>query len=419
MSVRGPLGADLRRPVLVTASLVVLGMGTAACSGAQGADRSDASPAAESSSAESPEAPSKPPKTKPVRVNSNIASGATAVPVDTVLKLTADSGALDKVSVVGRGEEDVRLPGTLAADGSSWQATERLEPGSTYAVNMVTTNSDGDAVKKRRTFETAPLTLDQQTYPNISPLQDETVGVGMPIIIGFDVPVKDKASIERHLSVRASGPVDGAWRWYSDTEVHFRPRTYWRPGATVTVKADINGVDAGNGVYGQMDREVSFAVGKSVISKIDIKKHRMQVYVNGSLARTIAVTTGKKGFETRSGTKVIIEKFAKKRMDAATTGVSEDDPEYYDIEDVPYALRVTYSGEFVHGAPWSAGAQGNANVSHGCVGMSVSDARWLYGQTRRGDVVEVKGSKRHLEDGNGWTDWDLPFWEYRQGSALS
>ena len=35
----------------------------------------------------------------------------------------------------------------------------------------------------------------------------------------------------------------------------------------------------------------------------------MQVFSNGTLLRTIPITTGKPGFTTRSGTKVIIEKF--------------------------------------------------------------------------------------------------------------
>ena len=41
-------------------------------------------------------------------------------------------------------------------------------------------------------------------------------------------------------------------------------------------------------------------------------------------------------------------------------------------------MRLTYSGEFLHAAPWSVGSQGYANVSHGCTGMSTANAQWLY-----------------------------------------
>ena len=59
---------------------------------------------------------------------------------------------------------------------------------------------------------------------------------------------------------------------------------------------------------------------------------------------------------------MIIEKFRAKRMNSETVGIGRDDPEAYDIDDVEYAMRVTYSGEFLHAAPWSVGSQGYANV---------------------------------------------------------
>jgi lipoprotein-anchoring transpeptidase ErfK/SrfK len=151
---------------------------------------------------------------------------------------------------------------------------------------------------------------------------------------------------------------------------------------------------------------------------LDVTTHRMRVFVNGKLSRTLPVSAGKPGFTTRSGIKVIIEKFRTKRMDAATTGIQPGDPEYYNISNVEYAMRVTYSGEFLHAAPWSVGSQGSANVSHGCVGMSTADAAWLYGISKRGDVVDVTGSDRYMTLTNGYGDWNESFKEYEAGSAL-
>jgi lipoprotein-anchoring transpeptidase ErfK/SrfK len=184
------------------------------------------------------------------------------------------------------------------------------------------------------------------------------------------------------------------------------------------VDADLNGVDVGGGVFGQLDRTVSFTVGRSLVHRVDVRRHVMRTFVDGRLVRTTPISAGKPGFETRSGTKVVLEKFRTKRMDAATTGIQPGDPEYYDIPDVEYALRVTYSGEFLHAAPWSVGSQGSANVSHGCVGMSTEDARWVYDNTRRGDVVEVTGTDRTMTLENGFGDWNLPFEDYAEGSAL-
>jgi lipoprotein-anchoring transpeptidase ErfK/SrfK len=141
------------------------------------------------------------------------------------------------------------------------------------------------------------------------------------------------------------------------------------------------------------------------------------VWRNGSKARVIPVTTGKDGFLTRNGIKVILEKHTLKVMDSRTIGIYPGDPEFYEL-DVPYAMRVTWSGEFVHSAPWSVGSQGRDNVSHGCVGMSPSNAIWLFNQSTVGDVVKVVGSPRRLEPGNGYTDWNVSWSEWLEGSAL-
>ncbi len=200
----------------------------------------------------------------------------------------------------------------------------------------------------------------------------------MPVIVRFDVPVSDKANIEKHLQVTNSSGQKGAWHWLNDSEVHWRPVHYWKPGTDVTVKADINSIPAGNGIYGQLSRTTKFHIGQSVISKVNMQTHRMKVFVNGKMARNIPITTGQPGFTTRSGIKVIVEKFRHKRMDSETIGIAHNDPQGYDLDDVEYAMRVTYSGEFVHAAPWSVGSQGYANVSHGCTGMSTANAGWLY-----------------------------------------
>ncbi len=152
---------------------------------------------------------------------------------------------------------------------------------------------------------------------------------------------------------------------------------------------------------------------------MNAQTHQLKAFSNGKLLRTIPITTGKPGFTTRSGVKVIIEKFDTKRMNSETVGIAQNDPEAYDIDDVKWAMRVTYSGEFLHAAPWSVGSQGYANVSHGCTGMSTENAGWLYSISKRGDVVEYTGTDRQMTLTNGYGDWNASFADYRKGSALS
>jgi lipoprotein-anchoring transpeptidase ErfK/SrfK len=361
------------------------------------------------------------PTNTPPTLRFGVAPGERNVAVDTLLAVAAEGGRLTDVSVrpATQATAEARpVPGRLGKRHASWRATERLEPGTTYQLRAAAVDAAGKRVRESISFRTDDLTLDEQTYAAITPA-GQTVGVGMPAIVHFDVPVTDRAAIERHLHVRSTPQLQGSWHWVNDNEVHWRPRHLWPTGTRVRVVADVNGVDAGNGIYGQHDAAASFRVGKSLVSKVNIRTHQMRVFLNGKLARTIPITAGKQGFETRSGTKLIMDKVLVQHMDAATVGIDKDDPEYYNIPDVRFAMRLTYSGEFLHAAPWSVDSQGFANVSHGCVGMSVEDARWLYERTNIGDVVRVRGTDRPIEPGNGWTDWDVSYREYAQGSALS
>jgi lipoprotein-anchoring transpeptidase ErfK/SrfK len=347
-------------------------------------------------------------------VHTNVPKGAKAVPVDRVLSVTADTGTLTSVNVTSKSGP---VPGKMSADNKSWTAGALLEPATAYTVVSQASIDGGSSVKRTTHFRTAALTLDQQTYPSIAPLAGQTVGVGMPVIVRFDVPVTDHASIERHLHVVSQPAQKGSWHWISDTEVHWRPAQYWKAGTKVTVKADINSVPAGNGIFGQLDRSVSFNIGDAHIYKVNTVTDQMRVFSNGKLLRTIPITTGQQPqYTTRSGTKVIIEKFPSKDMNSETVGITGADA--YNIHGVQWAMRVTYSGEFVHAAPWSVASQGHENVSHGCTGMSTENADWLYHMTNIGDVVQYTGTDKPMTLTNGYGDWNESFSTYRQGSAL-
>ena len=361
------------------------------------------------------EQPSASPTQQPATVSANVEDQASDVPVDTVVSVEVQHGTVTEASLTSSdGKQVVKGEG---GDGR-WAATSRLEPGTAYTLTAQAEGTDGKPAKLVRTFTTRALTLDQQTYPAVAPLANETVGVGMPVIVTFDVPVENKKLFEQHMHVTSTPKVEGAWHWMSDTVVHYRPKEFWPAGTKVSVDLDLNSLPAGNGVYGQQDQHVPFTVGRRIVSTVDVARHTLTTNIDGRDVRTIPVSTGKPGHETRGGTKVIMEKFASVDMDAASTGVSESDPDYYDISDVRWAMRVTNSGEFLHAAPWSVGSQGRENVSHGCVGMSTADAQWIYDQSRRGDVVKFVNSGRSLEQNNGWTDWNTHWSDWVQGSAL-
>lgn len=397
-----------RAPLAAVAALAVAALLLVGCDAAEkvtpGAE--DAEDTASSAADDLPE-----PVLRP-----NVEGGATGVPVDTVVRVKASHATLRDVKVTS-GEGNVS--GQVRSQGAVWVADGLLEPGTTYTIKTVAEAEDGSEVRKRSRFTTQDLSLDQQTFASVSPLDGETVGVGMPVVVQFDVPVTDQAAFEKKMTVSSTPQQPGTWHWVSSTEAHWRPKQYWKAGTEVTVDVDVNGVDAGKGIYGQESRSVDFAVGDAHIYKVNAQTHQMKVFENGELTRTFPITTGKQGFTTRSGTKVIMEKYESKRMNSETVGIPAGSAEAYDINNVQWAMRITSSGEFIHAAPWSVGSQGSANVSHGCTGMSTADAGRLYSMTRRGDVVEYTGTDRPMEPQNGWGDWNVSYADYRKGSALS
>ncbi len=148
----------------------------------------------------------------------------------------------------------------------------------------------------------------------------------------------------------------------------------------------------------------TFKVGARHVAVADDKTHMITVYSDGKVIRRVPTSMGKAGHETPNGFYYIGDKHRHIVMDSSTYGVPVTAPEGYRT-DVEYALRMTYSGIFLHAAPWSVGAQGSYDSSHGCLNVSTENGKWLFENWRRGDVVRVINSKGTLSKYDGMGDW--------------
>ncbi len=340
-------------------------------------------------------------------------SGRMKVNPNDRVEVRATGGSVKDVRVVD--ESSRRVKGRVDADGV-WRSVEKpLAFATTYTVVAQAVDSAGRGKVVQSTFRTvAPK---NRLTTSISPVAGQTVGVGMPIIVRLSSSVHDRAAVEEGLTVETSRNVVGSWSWISDREVHWRPEEYWPANTDVDVRVHLKGVKAGKKVWGAENRTVGFRIGSATVSTVNIRTHMMTVKHDGAVVRRIPITTGKDGFRTRNGTKVIVSKERTRVMDAATIDIPEDSADYYRLE-VEYAMRLTWTGEFVHAAPWSVADQGREDVSHGCTGMSLSEAAWFYDLSKVGDPVTYTGSTRPLEPGNGWTDWNVSWDDWTAGSAL-
>ncbi|MFN8076262.1 MAG: Ig-like domain-containing protein [Kineosporiaceae bacterium] len=342
------------------------------------------------------------------------ADDAQTVRLDQAVVVEAASGRLATVKV-SNGQAE--LPGEIDAAGRVWRSSGTLAAASTYTVSVTSQDETGRSYEKVSSFSTLKPT--KTVSAAVTPKAGWTVGVGMPVIVDFNRAVTDRKAAVAGLSVTTSPKqVNGAWRWLSSKQVQWRPEAFWPAGTKVTVTTDLAGRELAKGVWGKPGGSTTFTIGSAMVTTVDTLKHRMTVRQDGKVIKVIPVTTGKKDprFETRNGIKVIMLRESERQMDAATTGLDPKDPEYYNVT-VKWAMRLTWSGEFLHAAPWSVGSQGRANVSHGCTGMSTANAKWMFDHSKVGDVVIYTGSNRKMEWGNGYTAWNLSFKDWASGGG--
>ncbi|MGV9254659.1 Ig-like domain-containing protein [Streptomyces sp. NPDC003697] len=356
-----------------------------------------------------------------VAFNAPVKKGRKADP-DKPLEVTAkDSGGrITDVTIVDSAGRHVS--GELSADGTRWHSTSPLAANAHYSVRVSTENEDGAPGRKVLTFDTGKPTATKRLNVMFGP-KEGTYGVGQPITAMLDQPVKDRterAVVERGLHVDSTPAVDGSWYWVSDRELHYRPHEYWPTETEIEVYSNLENIKISDRLWGGAAEPLELSIGDAVVARTDAAAHTLTFYKNGEEIKKFPVTTGKPGFETRNGIKVVLGKESLVQMRSSTVGIAAGSAESYDMP-VYYATRVTWSGEYVHAAPWSVGSQGSANVSHGCTGMSTANARWFFDNVREGDIVEVVKSKgKQMEDfGNGFGDWNVPWSKWRTGSALA
>ncbi|MGV9300213.1 L,D-transpeptidase [Amycolatopsis sp. NPDC003676] len=356
------------------------------------------------------EAPATPAKAAAVAITP--ASGAGDVAPGQPAKVTVANGTIGAVALTNADGKQVQ--GQPSPDKKSWSSTEDLGYGKTYTWSGQATGEDGKQVQINGSFTTVKPRRQMQGSLNVG--DGQTYGIAMPIALTFPSAVKDKASVERALSVETTPKTEGAWAWLNgDTSVHWRPKEYFKPNTKVVVSANIYGVSMGDGVYGKQDVSASFTIGRSQIVKGNTQEHTMQVIRDGQQVMDFPVSYGldsDPGRVTHSGTHVVMSRHA-------TYSMSNPRYNYTDVN-VPWAVRISNNGEFIHGLAGSIWAQGKKNISHGCLNLSPANAKIYYDSVLPGDPVEISGSTQQLgaKDGD-YSDWTYDWASWTKLSALS
>jgi len=394
-----------KRLVALTVFAVLTPLTLAACG-----DDDEPAPAASAVSSPAPSEVAQ--EEQAVELSVTPAKGKTNMPLSTEIGVKVSGGTVQSVTL--RDDDGEAVSGAMREDGSAWVPAKPLKAKQRYAATVVAAGASGVAETATTSFTTMAKPS-RRSGTGLYLCDDHTYGVAMPVVAEFSpgIKKKDRAAVQRRMFVKTDPPQPGTWSWTSSgTQAYYRAPEYWKPGTRLTVRLALDGVPTGGGRYGNRDRAASAKIGRNFEMRVDNATKKMTVLQDGKTIRTMPVSLGKKSTPSSSGTMVVMEKKVETVFDTRDT----DGADGY-VTDIRYAQRLTWTGQYLHSAPWSVGAQGRRNVSHGCVNVSPSNARWLFDKTLVGDPVTVRGTGDELDYGNGWTPWDLSWDEFKKGSA--
>ncbi|WP_369170016.1 Ig-like domain-containing protein [Streptomyces sp. R28] len=396
-----------RRALGACAALMIGALTLTACGGSANADNDDKG-GSDSSHASA------------AKIVISAKDGSTGASINTTGVKVSDGKLTDvKMTVAGTGKA---VPGSLSADGGSWQPKEQLERGTKYQISATAKDDDGRTAAADSDFTT--VSSADSFIGTYTPDDGTTVGVGMPVSFNFDKAISDKKAVQSHIKVTSSSGQKVVGHWFGTQRLDFRPEEYWKAGSKVTMKIDLDGVEGANGVRGVQKKAVTFAIGRSQVSTVDVNTQTMTVVRDGKTLKSVPISAGSSEFSTYNGQMVISEKYKQVRMDSRTVDLADA----YDIKDVPNAMRLTQSGTFLHGNYWYNKGNppfGSQGTSHGCVGLrdmrggqGDTPAKWFYDNSVLGDVVIVKNSPdKTVAPDNGLNGWNMTWSEWVAGSA--
>jgi lipoprotein-anchoring transpeptidase ErfK/SrfK len=342
------------------------------------------------------------------------ANAAADVPPTAPVGLQVSDGWFQRVALTN--PEGKVVAGTLSRDRSTFTTTEPLGYGVRYTWGGSMVGRDGKAVPVAGDFTTVNPAV--QVNGQFQLADGQVVGVAAPIILQFDASISDKASVERALKVTTDPPVEGSWAWLPDevrgSRVHWRTREYYPAGTKVSVDARMYGVPFGDGAFGAQDATLAFEIGRRQLVKAEASSHRIQVITDEGVIMDFPCSYGEADQPrnvTRSGVHVVSEKHADFYMSNPAAG-------YSNVHE-RFAVRISNNGEFIHANPASSGAQGNTNVTNGCINLSLGDAQQYFNSAIYGDPAEVTGTSIQLSysDGDIW-DWAVDWNTWVSMSAI-
>jgi lipoprotein-anchoring transpeptidase ErfK/SrfK len=260
-----------------------------------------------------------------------------------------------------------------------------------------------------------------------------TYGVGIPIVLYFSKLITDSSAFIKATTVTVNGAnAGGAWYFENSgidptnypLEAHYRPQNYWPADSTVHMNMPVDGLSGGPGFVFDDNLTLTFSIGDSHVSTVDCTAERMMVTSNGVAAHAPMLTScGAPKTPTATGTKVVLQ------LGEDLPGTNTLRPQgavrmigsngaHYDLI-VPWSVRVTQGGEYVHAAAWNGKNIGQRSTSDGCTNLNTPDAEWFYNFSRIGDIVNyVNTGGPPMQVWDGFGDWNVAWSTWQAGGVV-
>ena len=259
------------------------------------------------------------------------------------------------------------------------------------------------------------MTMPYVTTTGSTPMRNgATYGVGIVPVVHFDEQIPDKGAAEKALVVTTSAARStGSWYWTDDQTAHWRPRTYLPAGHHGDASPPTStACRSGRACTAQADAAVSFKIGAKHVSIADDRTHTVSVYFNDKLQRVMPTSMGRGGsvdvngqtisFWTQTGTYTVIGQGNPVIMDSSTYGLPVNSKLGYK-EPIYWATQISTDGMYLHELDATVWAQGNTDVSHGCLNLNHDNAYWYYKTAQIGDPVDRQELRRPARCRSGRT----------------
>jgi lipoprotein-anchoring transpeptidase ErfK/SrfK len=264
---------------------------------------------------------------------------------------------------------------------------------------------------------TTPPPSGRPVHVRLFQADGSTYGIGMPLIAYLSVAITDAKPFATASKVTVNGTAaDGAWYFqksaiYKDypVEAHYRLREYWPAHAAIHLDLPLQGLSAGPDLVFDNSLTLDMSTGAANISMVDGRTKRMTVTSDGKQVFKFPVSLGAAKTPTFQGVKVVMDKAKLQRM----VGPG------YDVK-VPWSVRITNSGEFIHSADWNGDNIGRRSTSHGCTNLNVGDAQKYFNFAQVGDVaVYTNTGGGTMPSWDGYGDWNLPWSTWQSGGLVA